>query len=121
MGLILEYEGKELFRKYRIPTLPSHLVTSVEEAKEKGKKFSFPVAVKAQVLSGGRGKRGLIQIAHNMDEVVEIAKDIFMKDDKGIPVTHLLIEEGADIKQEIFISMLDDRTTLETMILFSME
>lgn len=122
MGLILEYEGKDLFRKYKIPLLPAILVKTPEEAVEAAGRISkFPVAVKAQVLSGGRGKRGLIQIANNAEEVVAKAKDIMAKDDKGRPVTHLLIEEGADIGQELFISMLHNRENLETMVLFSME
>ena len=61
MWLILEYEGKDLFKKYKIPLLPSISVKSADEAKEASKKLSFPIAVKAKVLSGGRGKRGLIQ------------------------------------------------------------
>lgn len=121
MGLILEYEGKDLFKKYKIPLLKSQLVTSVEEAQQAASNFTFPVAVKAQVLSGGRGKRGLIQLAHSAEDLVAKAKDIFSKDDNGTPVTHLLIEQGADIAHEIFISMLSDSKTLETIVLFSME
>ena len=123
MGLILEYEGKDLFKKHKVPLLPSIAVKSAEEAKEASAKFSFPVAVKAQVLSGGRGKRGLIQLANSPDEVVEKAKSILGKLDEksGKTVSHLLIEQGADVEKELFISMLYDRATLERMILFSTE
>ena len=123
MGLILEYEGKELFKKHKVPLLPSIAVKSAEEAKEASTKFSFPVAVKAQVLSGGRGKRGLIQLANSPDEVVEKAKSILGRLDEksGKTVSHLLIEQGADVETELFISMLYDRATLERMILFSPE
>jgi succinyl-CoA synthetase beta subunit len=123
MGLILEYEGKDLFKKYKIPLLPSIAVKSEEEAKEASTKLSFPVAVKAQVLSGGRGKRGLIQLANSPDDVVTKAKDILGRLDEksGKTVTHLLIEQGAEIEKELFISMLYDRATLERMILFSVE
>ena len=123
MGLILEYEGKELFKKHKIPLLQSTAVKSVEEAKEASTNFSFPVAVKAQVLSGGRGKRGLIKLANSPDEVVEKAKSIIGRLDEksGKTVSHLLIEQGADVEQELFVSMLYDRATLERMILFSTE
>lgn len=121
MGLILEYEGKDLFKKYKIPLLKSKIVQTVVEAKEASTSFSFPVAIKAQVLSGGRGKRGLIQLANNPEEVVEKTKDILSKDDHGTPVTHLLIEQGADIEKELFLSMLYDRSTFDRMILFSVE
>ncbi len=123
MGLILEYEGKELFKKHKVPLLPSIAVKSADEAKEASTKLSFPVAVKAQVLSGGRGKRGLIQIANTPEEVVEKAKSILGRLDEksGKTVTHLLIEQGADVDQELFVSMLYDRATLARMILFSTE
>ncbi|MHA2501481.1 MAG: ATP-grasp domain-containing protein [Candidatus Kariarchaeaceae archaeon] len=123
MGLILEMEGKELFRKYRIPLSNFRMVTSAEEAKQAANELGLPVAVKAQVLSGGRGKRGLIKIARNEDEVIQHSIDILSKTDEksNKPVTHLLIEQGADIDQEIFISMIYDAHTLETIILFSLE
>jgi succinyl-CoA synthetase beta subunit len=69
MGLILEYEGKELFKKYKITTFPSILVNTIEEAKEAATKLGFPVAIKAQVLSGGRGKKGWIKLAKSEEEV----------------------------------------------------
>ncbi|MDH5647413.1 MAG: acetate--CoA ligase family protein, partial [Candidatus Heimdallarchaeota archaeon] len=79
------------------------------------------VAVKAQVLSGGRGKRGLIKVAKTQEEVISHSIDILSMESDGRTVTHLLIEEGADIAKEIFISMVNDPMTLETLILFSME
>ena len=123
MGLILEYEGKELFKKHQISLLPSITVKSADEAKTAASKLSFPVAIKAQVLSGGRGKRGLIQLANTPDEVVEKAKSILGRLDERSNkiVTHLLIEQGAQVEKELFVSMLYDRATLERMILFSTE
>jgi succinyl-CoA synthetase beta subunit len=121
MGLILEYEGKSLFKKYKIPLINSLLVKNAEEAKEAITKLGLPVAVKAQVLSGGRGKRGLIKIAKTPEEVIQHSIDILSMESDGRPVTHLLIEEAADIKQEIFISLVFDSTTLETLVLFSLE
>ena len=121
MGLILEFEGKDLFKKYKIPLSKSILVRSAEEAKEASSKLGLPVVVKAQVLSGGRGKRGLIKLAKTSEEVIQHSIDILSMESDGRPVTHLLIEEGADIKQEVFISMVHDNDTLETLVLFSME
>ena len=123
MGLILEMEGKELFEKYNIPLSKSKLVKNEKDAKLAAEELGLPVAIKAQVLSGGRGKRGLIKIANSQEEVVNFSLDILkMTDTKSNkPVTHLLIEEAAEIKQEIFISMIFDSHTLETLVLFSME
>jgi len=123
MGLILETEGKALFRKYNMPLSKSILVTSAEEAKDAAQELGLPVVVKAQVLSGGRGKRGLIKLAKTEDEVIQHAIDILSRTDEksNKPVTHLLIEEGADIAQEVFVSMVYDSFTLETLVLFSTE
>ena len=123
MGLILEMEGKELFEKYNIPLSKSKLVKNEKDAKLAAEELGLPVAIKAQVLSGGRGKRGLIKIAKSQEEVVKFSLDILkMTDTKSNkPVTHLLIEEAANIQQEIFISMIFDSHTLETLVLFSME
>ena len=123
MGLNLDYEGKELVKKHKVPLLTSIAVKSAEEAKEASGKLLFPVAVKAQVLSGGRGNRGLIQLANTPEEVVEKAKAIIGRLDEksGKTVSHLLIEQGADVDKELFVSMLYDRATLARMILFSTE
>ncbi|MCY3411018.1 MAG: ADP-forming succinate--CoA ligase subunit beta [Candidatus Heimdallarchaeota archaeon] len=124
MPLILEYEGKELFKKYGLNLSKSILVTSAEEAKEAATKLGLPVVVKAQVLSGGRGKRGLIKLAKTEEEVIQHSIDILSKTDiktNNKPVTHLLIEEGAEIAEEYFISMVNDSHTLETLVLFSTE
>jgi len=121
VGLILEFEGKELFKKYNLPLSKSIVVKSAEEAKKASTTLGLPVAVKAQVLSGGRGKRGLIKVAKTQEEVISHSIDILSMESDGRTVTHLLIEEGADIAKEIFISMVNDPMTLETLILFSME
>lgn len=119
--LILEVEGKQLFKKYKLPLSDFILVTSAEEAKEGAEKLGFPVVVKAQVLSGGRGKRGLIKLAKTSEEVIQHSIDILSKESDGRPVTHLMIEKAVDIDQEIFISMVFDNASLDLLILFSME
>lgn len=121
MGLLLEFEGKELFKKYKLNLSKSILVKSAEEAKEASDKLGLPVVVKAQVLSGGRGKRGLIKLAKTPEEVIQHSIDILSMQSDGRQVTHLLIEEGADIATEYFISMVTDSYTLETLVLFSTE
>ncbi len=121
IGLLLEYEGKQLFKKYKIPVVNSMLVTNEEEAKKASETLGLPVAVKAQVLSGRRGKRGLIKIAKTPEEVIEYSKQILSMESDGRPVTHLLIEEGADIEKEFFISMIFDPETYDQLVLFSTE
>lgn len=121
MPLILEYEGKQIFKKYGLPLSEFKLVTSAEEAKQASDELGLPVVVKAQVLSGGRGKRGLIKLAKTSEEVIQHSIDILSKESDGRPVTHLLIEKGVDIAKEYFISMVYDMANLDLLILFSIE
>lgn len=122
MGLILEYEGKELFKKHKITIFPSILANTVDEAKKAANELGYPVAVKAQVLTGGRGKKGWIKLAKTSEEVESKVNEIntSVKEHYGREFP-FLIEKGANIKQEIFISMLIDPNTLETIVLFSLE
>ncbi|OLS25811.1 MAG: Succinyl-CoA ligase [ADP-forming] subunit beta [Candidatus Heimdallarchaeota archaeon LC_2] len=121
MPLILEFEGKQIFNKYKIPLLENKLVTSAEEAKETAVNMGFPVIIKAQVFSGGRGKRGLIKLAKTPEEVIQHSIDILSKESDNRPVTHLLVEKGANIENEYFISMVFDMASLDLLILFSVE
>ncbi len=121
IGLILEFEGKQLFKKYNIPLSKSMLVTSAEEAKEAAEKLGYPCVVKAQILSGGRGKMGLIKLAKSHEDVIPHSIDILAREFDGRPISHLLIEEGAKIKSEYFISMIFDLSTLDILVLFSLE
>src|SRR3990172_53538 len=122
MGLILEYEGKELFRKYSIPLNKFHIARSLDEAKNAGNEIGYPVVVKAQVFSGGRGKKGWIKLAKNSEELQQMYTAISTSTREAYGRDFpMLIEKAANIKQEFFISMLVDSNTLETVILFSTE
>lgn len=121
MPLILEYEGKQIFKKYNIPLFENILVTSAEEAKDAATTLGLPVVIKAQVFSGGRGKRGLIKFVRTLEEVIQHSIDILSKESDGRPVTHLLIEKGANIDKEFFISMVFDMASLDLLVLFSVE
>ena len=68
---LFEYEGREIFAKYGITVSPAVLVRSVEEALQAAETFGYPVVVKAQVLTGGRGKAGGVRIAANQAELAE--------------------------------------------------
>ncbi len=121
MGLILEYEGKEfLFKKYRIPMLEYRLVRSREEAEKAIDELGAPVAVKAQILSGGRGKMGLVKFSRTKEEALANYDEITSREFDGRPINLVVIEAGADIKQEVFVSMVFDNTG-NIVVLFSAE
>jgi succinyl-CoA synthetase beta subunit len=126
---IHEYQGKELFRKFGLVTPRGYPCFSVEEAVEAAKKLGGSVwVVKAQIHAGGRGKGGGVKVARSLDEVREKAKQILgmqlvthQTGPGGQKVRRLLVEEGADIKKELYIGMVVDRVTQRACLMASSE
>ena len=126
---IHEYQGKELFRKFGVVTPRGFACFSVEEALEAAKKLGGSVwVVKAQIHAGGRGKGGGVKVAKSLDEVREKAKQILgmqlvthQTGPGGQKVRRLLVEEGADIKKELYIGMVVDRVTQRAALMASSE
>jgi succinyl-CoA synthetase beta subunit len=126
---IHEYQGKELFRKFGVATTRCIASFSVDEAVDAAKKLGGSVwVVKAQIHAGGRGKGGGVKIAKSLDEVREKAQQILgmrlvtpQTGPQGQKVRRLLIEEGADIKKELYIGMVVDRVTQRVTLMASSE
>src|SRR3954465_6532771 len=126
---IHEYQGKQLLRKYGVPTPRGFPALSVDEAVDAAKKLGGGVwVVKAQIHAGGRGKGGGVQLARSMDDVREKAKQILgmqlvthQTGPSGQKVRRLLIEEGADIKKELYLGMVVDRATQRVALMASSE
>ena len=114
-----EFEGKELFREYGIPVPRGILARSLEEAKEAAKELGYPVAVKAQVSTGGRGKAGLVKIARNEQELEEAVKSILGRRVGDEVVELLLIEEGVDIDKELYLSLTVDGFNRKVLLMAS--
>jgi succinyl-CoA synthetase beta subunit len=126
---IHEYQGKEIFRKYGVPTPRGIACFSTEEAVAAAKKLGGNVwVVKAQIHAGGRGKGGGVKVAKSLDEVRDLSKKILgmqlkthQTGPKGQKVRRLLIEEGADIKKELYLGMVVDRGTQKVALMASTE
>jgi len=126
---IHEYQGKQLLREYGVPTPRGFPAMSVDEAVEAAKKLGGSVwVVKAQIHAGGRGKGGGVKVAKSNDEVRARAKDILgmqlithQTGPEGQKVRRLLIEEGADIKKELYAGMVVDRGTQKVVLMASSE
>ena len=126
---IHEYQGKEIFRKFGLPTPRGVPVFSVDEAVEAAKKLGGKVwVVKAQIHAGGRGKGGGVKVAKSLDEVRNLSKKILgmnlvthQTGPGGQKVRRLLIEEGADIKKELYVGMVVDRGTQKVVLMASSE
>ena len=126
---IHEYQAKEILRKYGVATPRAIPCFSVEEAVEAAKKLGGSVwVVKAQIHAGGRGKGGGVKLAKSLDEVKRCASQILGMQLKthqtgpaGQKVRRLLIEEGADIKKELYLGMVVDRASQRVALMASSE
>ncbi len=118
---LYEFEGKELFKKFKIPVPESHLISSANEAVAAVNEIGAPAVLKSQVLTGGRGKAGGIKIVKTVDEAKTSAQDLFGLAIKGFPVESLLVELKLDIKQEYYIGITIDRANYMLVVIASGE
>ena len=118
---LYEYQGKELLRSYGLQTLDGVVAETPQEAREAAEKIGGTVAVKAQVLTGGRGKAGGIKVVDSPKDAEEAAEQILGMDIKGHTVHRVYVEGGADIESEMYLSILVDRGEKKPLILFSTE
>ena len=126
---IHEYQGKEIFRKFGLATPRGIPAFSVEEAVAAAKKLGGKVwVVKAQIHAGGRGKGGGVKVAKSIDEVKKLASRILgmqlvthQTGPEGQKVRRLLIEEGADIRKELYVGMVVDRVSQRVVLMASAE
>jgi succinyl-CoA synthetase beta subunit len=119
---LMEYQGKELFRSLGIPTTPrGELATSPSEALTHAASFGVPVMVKAQVLTGGRGKAGGVRYCEDADEARARAEEILGLDISGHTVEKVLIEPASDIAEEYYLSILHDRSSKGYKVIASVE
>jgi succinyl-CoA synthetase beta subunit len=126
---IHEYQGKEIFRRYGMAVPRGIPVFSIDEADKAAKSLGGSVwVVKAQIHAGGRGKGGGVKVAKSPEEVRELAGKILgmqlvthQTGPGGQKVRRLLIEEGADIKKELYVGMVVDRATQRVALMASSE
>jgi succinyl-CoA synthetase beta subunit len=118
---IHEYEAKEIFKQFGIPVPAGKVARTAEEAKDIFKQIGLPVAIKAQVLVGGRGKAGGIKIAESIEEVEHGASEILSREIKGYRASEVLIEKKLDIKNELYCGITIDRTKGCPVIMLSSE
>ena len=107
---LVEYEGKQYFGRYGLPISPGETADTVAEAEAAAERLGYPVVVKAQVQTGGRGKAGGVKLASSREEVKEHAGNILGLDIKGHVVHRLWIEKATDIAQEYYASFTLDRS-----------
>jgi succinyl-CoA synthetase beta subunit len=116
---LYEYQGKELFRRVGIPVSEGRLAESTEEARAAAQELGGPVVVKAQVLTGGRGKAGGVRLADDPDDAEEKARAILGLDIRGHVVRKLWIEQASDIAKEYYLSITFDRGAKKPLFMFT--
>ncbi|MDQ6821508.1 MAG: ADP-forming succinate--CoA ligase subunit beta [Actinomycetota bacterium] len=116
---LLEYQGKQLFARHKVPVPTGRPASTVEEALAAADEVGYPCVVKAQVQIGGRGKAGGIKIAEDREQAREHAQAILGMDIRGLTVHEVWIESASDIASEYYAAVIFDRSAKAPMIMLS--
>src|SRR5881296_3577584 len=116
---LYEYQGKQLFARFGIPVSEGRLATTPEEARAAASSLGGPVVVKAQVLTGGRGKAGGVKLAEDPADAEQKARDILGLDINGHVVRKVWIEQASDIAKEYYLSITFDRGAKKPLFMFT--
>src|SRR5207237_10219603 len=112
---------KELFRRVGIPVSDGRRADSPQDARAAAQELGGPVVVKAQVLTGGRGKAGGVKLASGPDDAEQKAQEILGLDIRGHVVRRLWIEKASDIAREYYLSLAFDRGAKKALFMFTTE
>jgi succinyl-CoA synthetase beta subunit len=118
---LFEYQAKELFQLHDVPVGLGKVVTTPEDAERVAREIGGVTVVKAQVKTGGRGKAGGVKVAKTPEEAGELAGQILGMDIKGHTVRRVLIDPGAQIEDEYYVSFLLDRANRGYLAMASYE
>ncbi len=124
-----EYQAKQLFREYKLPTSDGVVADNVEAAVEAMRSLkSAEVVVKAQVHAGGRGKAGGVKLVRDEASLREVFNRLigtnlvtYQTDARGQPVNKILIEKASDIARELYLGAVVDRATRRVIFMASTE
>lgn len=116
---IHEYQAKDIFKRNGIPVPQSQVVKTPGEAEKAAESINKPIALKSQVLVGGRGKAGGIKFADNPSQAYQVAEELLGSKIKGEIVEMVLVEEMLDIQSEFYVSVAVDRAVKKPLIMAS--
>ena len=116
-----EYQSKRIFADYGVPIPDGDVAATPSEAKAIAERIGKPVVIKSQVLVGGRGKAGGIKLAQTPDEAEKVASAILGMEIKGLAVQKVLVDQAADIRAEIYLGAVLDRSARKVAIMASSE
>jgi len=118
---IHEYQAKEILSHFGIPVTNEVLCYTVAEVQAAAGQLGFPVVIKAQVLTGGRGKAGGVKLVRNAEEATAAAEKILGMDIKGYTVEKVLVAQGVSFVSEIYAGITIDRNTKSAVFMVSRE
>ena len=118
---LFEYQAKQLFQKHGVPVSLGEVATTPEEARQIAERLGGVTVVKAQVKIGGRGKAGGVKVAKTPDDAEQAAQAILGMDIKGHTVHRVLVDPGAQIEEEYYVSYLLDRSNRTFLAMASFE
>ena len=116
---LYEFEASNLFRREGILVPEYALMTSPREARQKAEEIGFPVVIKAQVLTGGRGLAGGVQVAESPDQAEEVAQRILSSSIKGLPVYRVMVTKKVEVAQEFYLGVTVDGYNGTPLVIFS--
>jgi succinyl-CoA synthetase beta subunit len=114
-----EYQAKRLFAQHGVPIPNGKVATTPDQARAIARELGGRVVVKSQVLTGGRGKAGGVKLANDPDEAERLATEILGMNIRGFTVRKLLLDQAVDIRDEIYLAVLIDRTRRLPMLMAS--
>jgi len=114
-----EYQSKQIFSKYGILVPKGRVASTAIEARKIADALGGSVVIKSQVLVGGRGKAGGIRLAKSAHEAEEVATQILGMDIKGLLVHKVLVDQAANIEQEIYLGITNDRSARRPVVMAS--
>ncbi len=116
-----EYQSKQIFAEYGVPIPRGQVAMTAIEARSITEELGGMAVIKAQVLVGGRGKAGGIRLVHSPEEAEEVAGQVLAMEIKGLPVRRVLVDEAADIQNEIYLGVTNDRSRRCPVVIASAE
>ncbi len=111
---LFEYQAKEVFKEAGIPIPEGHLINELSQLDDAVRQVGLPCVLKSQVLQGGRGKAGLIQLVETLDEAKDKAEEIF---NSAYHVKQILVERAVNIEKELYLSVTVDPVDSKALII----
>jgi succinyl-CoA synthetase beta subunit len=114
-----EYQSKLIFAQHGVPIPKGRIAATATEARQIAEELGSRIVIKAQVLVGGRGKAGGIQLAKNSSQAEKLASKVLSMEIKGLPVRRVLVDEAVDIESEIYLGITNDRAARKPVMMAS--